>query len=72
MLKTTNAQAAAIIREVCKGGVESDWQAGINKILTSCDADPKKDFPMDALFLSSMSGLELYVCDMIVSAIMQS
>ena len=72
MLKCTNSQAATIIREVAEGGVEQEWEAGIEKILAACDAEPSKQFPMDALFLSGLSGLPLDVCDMITNAISMS
>lgn len=72
MLKCSNLQAAKIIRELAEGGVEPDWQAGIDKILARCDAAPSDAFPLDGLYLSNFSGLPLEVCDSIVSAILNS
>lgn len=72
MLKAINKQAAEIIREVAEGGIEPDWEAGIQKILASCDASPSAAFKMDSLILSAESGLPLEVCDSIINAIMMS
>ena len=69
MLKCTKAQAAKIIRDVSEGGVEPEWQEGIDKILAYCDGSPAEQFQNNSMFLANLSGLDLHACDMITNEI---